>query len=40
MGENGYLCPHGGKDADFGYAVVVAEELDRDECRPCRNQFT
>ncbi len=34
MGEQGYLCPevaesYGGLNADFGYAVVIAEELEK-----------
>lgn len=34
MGEQGFLCPmveeeYGGLEADFGYSVVIAEELER-----------
>ncbi|HDX9578538.1 TPA: acyl-CoA dehydrogenase family protein [Bacillus pseudomycoides] len=34
MGENGFLCPmveekYGGAEADFGYAVVINEELEK-----------
>jgi acyl-CoA dehydrogenase len=34
MGENGFLCPwvdekYGGANADFGYSVVINEELER-----------
>lgn len=34
MGEQGYLCPqvdeqYGGLNADFGYAVVISEELEK-----------
>ncbi|MBB6454112.1 acyl-CoA dehydrogenase [Salirhabdus euzebyi] len=34
MGENGFLCPwisekYGGLEADFGYSVIIGEELER-----------
>ncbi|MFG6115347.1 acyl-CoA dehydrogenase family protein [Halobacillus sp. MO56] len=34
MGEQGYLCPwldeqHGGVEADFGYSVIINEELEK-----------
>jgi acyl-CoA dehydrogenase len=37
MGEQGYLCPwvdeqYGGVNADFGYSVIINEELDRVGC--------
>jgi acyl-CoA dehydrogenase len=37
MGEQGFLCPclpeaYGGSEADFGYSVIIQEELGRSTC--------
>lgn len=37
MGEQGFLCPwvdekYGGTNADFGYSIIINEELERVGC--------